>query len=379
MRAHLLLAALLLATPAFAGTDDILVGLDETSFFGPNGQDYHAQGPDALLVLDAKDPAHPKFGAPIPMHNSVYGPPVNLQITPDGSLALVASAAVPTLKDGKMTPAPDNVLHVVDLSTGTRLPDVTVGDQPQGVAIAHDGRWAVIANRASKDVSVLAIDGTTVRETARVPLNSAAVAAAIVPDGSRVFVVKNGRSGGVAVLSRVDGALHYDPALDIPTGANPYNIALTPDGELGFVVNNSGHGHAASITVFDATGPHPRVVDTLAIGDGPEGFAMAPDGKSAVVLLLHGSTSAFDHWSYHPHGGAVLIRIEHGKARVVPGEAPLGGVPEGVAYTRDSRHVYAADFNDKTLHVLDVTAGGLKESGTLALPGHPASMRGTAF
>ena len=87
-----------------------------------------------------------------------------------------------------------------------------------------------------------------------------------------------------------------DPALDIPSGANPYNLALTPDGALGFVVNNGVRGNNASITVFDARGPHPRVIDTLAIGDGPEGFAMAPDGKSAVVLLLHGSNASLFTW-----------------------------------------------------------------------------------
>jgi hypothetical protein len=260
----------------------------------------------------------------------------------------------------------------------TRLPDVTVGDQPQGIAIARDGSWGLVANRASKDVSVLAIAGTDVRETQRIPLDGSAVAVAIAPDGARAFVVENGENE-VAVLARKDGALSYESALDIPTGFNPYNIALTPDGKLGLVVNNGVHGHNASITVFDATGPHPHVIDTLAIGDGPEGFAMAPDGKSAVVLLLHGSTSAHDDWSYHPKGGAVLLRIANGRARVVPGEVKLGAVPEGVAYTRDSRHVYAADFNGKLLHILQVTPKGLKQSGTLALPGHPASMRGPAF
>jgi DNA-binding beta-propeller fold protein YncE len=378
MRAWMLAAGLLLATPAYAGVNDILIGMDETSFFDAAGQGYHAEGPDALLVLDATDPARPKLRPPIPMHNSVFGPPVNLQITPDGQLGLVASAVNPVLKDGKWDPGTDNVLHVVDLSTMARLPDVTVGDQPQGIAIARDGSWGLVANRGSKDVSVLAIGGTDVRETQRVPLDGSAVAVAIAPDSARAFVVENGENE-VAVLARKDGALSYESALDIPTGFNPYNIALTPDGKLGLVVNNGVHGHNASITVFDATGPHPRVIDTLAIGDGPEGFAMAPDGKSAVVLLLHGSTSAHDDWSYHPKGGAVLLRIANGRARVMPGEVKLGAAPEGVAYTRDSRHVYAADFNGKLLHILNVTPKGLKQSGTLVLPGHPASMRGPAF
>jgi hypothetical protein len=38
---------LLAATPALAASDQILIGLDETSFFGPQGEGWHAQGPDS--------------------------------------------------------------------------------------------------------------------------------------------------------------------------------------------------------------------------------------------------------------------------------------------------------------------------------------------
>ena len=106
---------------------------------------------------------------------------------------------------------------------------------------------------------------------------------------------------------------------------------------------------------------------------------MAPDGKSAVVLLLHGSTSGPSEWPYHPNGGAVMIAIDNGKARVLPGEVKLGSVPEGVAYSRDSKYVYVGDFTDKRLHVIKVSAKGLSETGTMTLPGHPASLRGPAF
>jgi DNA-binding beta-propeller fold protein YncE len=373
-----LLLFVLTTLPALAGTQHILIGMDETSTFGDTGQVFAAPGNDTLVVLDASNPAHPTLGAPIPMSNSVYGPPVNLQITPDGSLGLIASSVLPVQKDGKWVSGPDNKLHLVDLTTMKKLDDVTVGDQPHGVAIRRDGKLALIANRASKDVNVLSIDGKSVKMVATVPIGDAAVAVSITPDGKRAFVVKN-TTGRVAVLALDGDKVSYNNAMDIPTGANPYNLALTPDGALGFVVNNGVRGNNASITVFDARGPHPRVVDTLAIGDGPEGFAVAPDGKSAVVLLLHGSTSGPTEWPYHPNGGAVMIAIDNGKARVVPGEVKLGSVPEGLAYSRDSKYVYVGDFTDKRLHIIKVNAKGLSETGTMPLPGHPASMRGPAF
>jgi DNA-binding beta-propeller fold protein YncE len=373
-----LLFSVLMTWPALAGTQHILIGMDETSTFGDSGQVFTAPGNDTVVVLDASDPAHPKLGAPIPMSNSVYGPPVNLQITPDGSLGLVASSVLPVQKDGKWVSGPDNKLHLIDLATMKKLDDVTVGDQPHGVAIRRDGKLALISNRLSKDINVLSIDGKTVKVVATVPVGDAAVAVSITPDGKRGFVVKN-TTGRVGVLTLDGDKVSYNSAMDIPTGANPYNLALTPDGALGFVVNNGVRGNNASITVFDARGPHPRVIDTLAIGDGPEGFAVAPDGKSAVVLLLHGSTSGPSEWPYHPNGGAVMIAIQDGKARVVPGEVKLGSVPEGLAYSPDSKYVYVGDFTDKRLHIIKADSEGLKETGTMALPGHPASMRGPAF
>jgi hypothetical protein len=39
----------------------------------------------------------------------------------------------------------------------------------------------------------------------------------------------------------------------------------------------------------------------------------------------------------------------------------------------------AGDFTDKLLHIINASLKGLRQTGTLALPGHPASIRGPAF
>ena len=58
-----------------------------------------APGRDAVLVMDVKDPLHPAIRASLPLSNSVFGPPTNLQITPNGRLALVADSIAET-QDG---------------------------------------------------------------------------------------------------------------------------------------------------------------------------------------------------------------------------------------------------------------------------------------
>ena len=156
---------LLLPCLAYAATTDILIGLDEKITYDANGQVNGPPGKDAVLVLDVANPAKPKIRASLPLMNSLLGPPTNLQITPDGKLGLVANSVVMNQDGNAWKVAPDNKLFVIDLTANPpKLADtVTVGTQPSGLAISKRGDLALIANRAGKSVSVLAIQGGSVK------------------------------------------------------------------------------------------------------------------------------------------------------------------------------------------------------------------------
>jgi len=98
-RAALVAGLFVLASHARAGTNDILIGLDEKITFDANGQVNGPPGKDAVLVMDVTNPAKPRIRASLPLMNSLLGPPTNLQITPDGKLGLVANSVVMT-QDG---------------------------------------------------------------------------------------------------------------------------------------------------------------------------------------------------------------------------------------------------------------------------------------
>lgn len=373
----------LLAPPlARAGQDSILVGIDQKAFFEANGQVFDVRGDDALLVLDASDPANPRIAASLPVTNSVAGPPTNLQITRDGTLALVANSLVVNRTATGWAPAPDDKLFVVDLEASPpRLIDtVAVGRQPSGLAISHDGSLALVANRASKSVSVLQIQGKQVRHLGEVPVDDEVAAVAITPDGRRAFVAKNAMHK-VGVLA-IDGTrVTYDKARDIPVGWGVYNIDVTPDGRLAIASNTGvgGDGHVDTVTVIDAQADPPRSIDHVVVGDGPEGFAIGPDGRTAIAVLLKGSAAPHAAWSYTRDGAVVLLRIDAGKVSLVPGEVPAGALPEGVAYSRSGEYAYVGDYVDKVLRVYRIADGKITDTGTrLQLPGQPASIRGPA-
>ena len=69
-------------------------------------------------------------------------------------------------------------------------------------------------------------------------------------------------------------------------------------------------------------------------------------------------------------------RIEGKTVRKVA-QADVGGLAEGIAFSPDGRYLYVGNFVDGNIDVLRVDGDNLTKVASLALPGHPASMRGS--
>lgn len=382
MRRFALLALALLPTgQASAGTNDILIGLDAKIVYDANGPVRSGAGRDAVLVMDVSNPAHPRVRASLPLINSLVGPPTNLQITPDGKLGLVANSIVNNLDGTVWKEAPDDKLFVIDLTANPpKLRDtLTVGKQPSGLAISRRGDLALVADRAGKSLSVLSIQAGEVKVVGEVALPNAAAAVALTPDGSRGFVVFN-TVNKVGVLA-IDGTkVTYDPALDIPSGLNPYNVDVTPNGRFA-VVSSTGAlaNNGDAVMVIEATGPHPHVVQLMTPGNGPEGLAISPDGKWVVTPLLLGTGSKQSDWFYSRTGAAALMSIGRDGQLTLLNTVRTGGLPEGVAFSPRGDYVYVGNYHDRNLQVMHIAGGKLVDTGVkLMLPGQPASMRALA-
>ncbi|HWB47587.1 MAG TPA: beta-propeller fold lactonase family protein [Stellaceae bacterium] len=361
----------------------MIIGNDQKPKFDNGATTMQPPGKDTLSVVDIAKPAEPRIVATIAMDNTIAGPPTNLAITPNRDLALVANSLKAVEKDGKWRTEPDDRLFVVDLKANPPavVATVNLGKQPSGLAINQAGTMALVANRADGTISVLSINGKEVKVTDTVTVGAPTdqvSAVAITPDGKTALAVKSAVDK-VAVLTIDNGKASYDKKNDLPANNYPYNVAVTPNGQIALIANTGGggssDGHADTVSVVDLTAKPIRVVDHITVGDSPEGLAISPKGNLAVTIEARGSNRAKDNWVHQPAGAVTVLGID-GKKVTRLGEAAVGLLPEGGAFSADGSYLYIGNFIDSDLSVFRVTGTQLAYTGQrFKLPGQPASVR----
>jgi YVTN family beta-propeller protein len=363
------------ATP-LAAADLVLVGCDETTAWDDKlGLVPAAGGADELLFVDFRVPNAPRVQSRIPLRNSVYGPPTNMVVSRSGRIALVASSINMTQVAGKWNNSPDNQVHVLDLSDLAKpsVSEVEVGKQPSGIDISPDGSMALVANRKGRSVSVLNLRSTPVQATAELAIDAEAADVKFTPDGKRA-VVSNWDSHSVTFLEINDGKVTVSSRLEV--GAFPYSVAITPNGKLALVGNmgdkTGADGNDDTVTVIDLQTS--TVLQHLAVGDGPEGLAISPDGTRVAVVLLNGSNASIDAPYHHKNGQVRLLSVD-GMNVVAHAAVEVGTMAEGARFSADGTHIIAGNFRDRDLSVLSVTGTELKVVGRVPLGCRPGSLK----
>ncbi len=372
---------LILVFPLAAGAQLMIIGNDEKATWDDAGKVVlTAPGKDTVSIVDISKRESPRIINNLPLTNSVFGPPTNLAITPDGRLAIVANS-VNNVPDGAGWKfVPDNKLYVIDLTTSppSLIATVEVGKQPSGLDINRAGNLALVTNRADNSISVLSIEGKNVKLVDTVPMGEQVAAVAFTPDGKRALAAKF--PGHKVALLEVDGQKVTYKKYDMNVGLWPYNIGVTPNGKLAISANNGNAGAADgqvdTVSVIDLEATPPRVIDHVVVGDGPEGFVISPTGKIAVAMLLRGSNSDKKAWFYNRNGSVAVLKID-GKKVTKVGEVEVRGLPEGAVFSPDGKYLYVGNFLDGDVSILKVDGTKVTDTGKyLKLPGHPASMRG---
>lgn len=356
---------------AVSANDNKLILVDGKSAVAQN------PAPDTVAIIDLKS-FPPKVLAEIEVPTSVVGPPMSVALTPDERLALV-TAAMQIDPNDPTKQIPNNRLSIIDLkaSPPAVIGQVETGKGPAGLSITPQGDLALVANRSEGTVSVFSIQGTTLTSVGTIPIADAKAGVShviISPDGKSALVTRDGDHMISELV--IDGSKVEYTKRELNAGLRPYGAAMSANGSIAVVANiGVGKGDADTISVIDMKAKPSRVVDTITVGQTPEGIMLSPDGKLCAVAIMNGSNKPKNSPFFADNGKLLLYRVEGTKLSKIA-EAPIGHWTQGIAFTPDSKHILVQAMVEKEIQIFKLEGDKLTDTGErLKMKGGPAAIR----
>ncbi len=395
--------AVLLASLAFAGAvrAEMAISANDGKVKLVDGVvQVQKDGKDTISIIDL-DANPPKIVTEIEVPTSVVGPPMSVAIGPKEDFALITGA----MKINPADPAkqvPDNKLTVIDLATegsgivgtlkkatglGAKTPPakpkilatLEAGAGAAGVSINKAGTLALVANRNEGTVSVFTIAGKTLTAAGKIDLgNKDAGPSHVVfaADGKSALVTRDA-DHKISVLS-IDGNKVEYTKRDMNAGLRPYGIDIAGKGEVAVVANiGIGQGDNDTMSVIDMTAKPPRVVNTVTVGQTPEGIKMSPDGKYVAVAVMNG-TNKPEASPFYKANGLLQVYSRNGTQLSKFAEVPVGKWCQGIAWNRKSTLILVQCMVEEEIYVFKLsglTSKGLSKVGTIKTKGGPAGIR----
>ena len=331
---------------------------------------------DTVTLIDL-GVSPPKVVGEVKASSSVAGPPQNVAVSPDESIALVSSNLKPNPADAKKL-VPDNRLSVIDLKAKPPAVIATLetGLAPAGVSINRAGTLALVANRGEGTVSIFTIAGRQLTPAGKIDFGNPKAGpsgVAFSPDGKMALVTRDG-DHKISVLS-IDGAKVEDTKRLLTGGFRPYPVQVSPKGDIAVVGNQGGNtGDIDTINVIDLKGKAPRIVHTIDVGQIVEGLAFSDDGNYVAVTAQHGSNRAPTH-PFHNANGIVVVFRADGTNLTKVAEAKIGKWNQGVAWSRDGKTLLAQNMVENSLSVLSFDGKNLTVTGEIKVTGGPNGLR----
>lgn len=281
----------------------------------------------------------------------------------------------------------DNI-HLIDPATNRIVGEITGVPINHGAAAAPDGSRFYFSSEAEQTLHV--VDGKSLQVVKKIPLTGRPNNISISKDGRRVYVGIVSSPGAVDVIDTAA----LDRVKSIATKGGIHNVYVTPDGA--HVIAGSIAGRL--MTVIDQKTEEP-LWTLFQEGVRPMAFETNPDGSTKRLFVqlseLHGfaivdfaqrkevgrvvlpndvpaekvDKGPFNGAPSHGLGvapdGRTLWVTSRPNARVYAyslpdvtllGAVDVGGRPDWVTFTPDSRQIYIATENNDSVVVIDVAA-----------------------
>ena len=152
---------------------------------------------------------------------------------------------------------------------GRPLRRVRLGDEPEGVAVSGDERWACVT--LEDEATLVVIRLPEGRELRRIPVGARPRSVVFSPRGERVYV-SNEVGASVSVIDAQAWRKLRDVAVP-GDGARPMGLAVAPDGGTLYVTT----GRGGRVVAFDTVDFGVRA--SIEVGGRPWGVAVSGDGS----------------------------------------------------------------------------------------------------
>jgi YVTN family beta-propeller protein len=269
-------------------------------------------------------------------------------------LAVITTISVGTNPEGVAVDEGDDTVYVTNYGsgnvsvingrTGTVAGTIPVGDGPAGVAVNDGDDTVYVTNVLSGTVSVINGRTGTVAGTITVGRYPSGVA---VNEGDDTVYVTNTGSGNVSVIN--GRTLMWDDTITV--GTSPWGVAVNEGDDTVYVTNLGG-----SNTVSVINGRLGVLTDdTIPVGSNPYGVAVDQGDDTVYVTNLGGAN----------------VSVINGKTGVLTDDTiPVGRSPLGVAVDQVDDTVYVANFDDSNVSVINGKTGVLTDD-TMTVGSNP--------
>jgi len=247
-----------------------------------------------------------------------------------------------------------NSVTALDIPGAQTITNITVGLQPQGIALLPDDSRAYVANTGSNNVSVIDIspasaDYNTV--VATIPVGIAPKDIAVSALGPKVIVANSG-SNDVAIIDANPNNGTYDQVVaTVNVGSGGQSVTIRPDGTQAFVATAGG-----TLVVIDLASD--AVVATVNLGSGGQSVTIRPDGTVLFVLCQDGTIKIIDITPADPNKYKVVSTVNVGS----------GG--QSVTIRPDGALLYVTNSDGGSVQAFSITASNVPGAVSIS-PGPP--------
>lgn len=267
----------------------------------------------------------------------------------------------------------ENTLAFVDPGTLKVLGKVPTGIEPHEIALSADHKFAVVANYGGPNTAgnLSVIDMAGRKEVRKVDLGALRKPHGLMESGGRFYFTVEGNNA----IARYD--LKADRVDWLVGTGEPgtHMLVVAPGGKKVYTANIG----SASVSAIDTTNPKGPMVKRIAVGKGPEGIALSPDGRElwlghqgGSIVIIDTATDtvkekidtpdAYLRLLFTPDGKRVLAPESKTGALVVydaatrkeVGRLPIGRFPVGITLDSEAKRAFVSAVNDHKVVVVDL-------------------------